>query len=123
MNPAFRRALITAVSILMITAAAPPRAVAHPLGNFTVNYHTGLALHPDRVDATVIVDRAEIATVQERPRIDLDRNGTTTPDEVRVYATATCGTLGLQLHTAVAGFPCAGTGGRRTSCGNAAKPD
>ncbi|MFG3037203.1 nickel/cobalt transporter [Streptomyces sp. NPDC048330] len=85
--------LITACCLTTPAAAAP----AHPLGNFTVNYHTGLVLHPDHIDATVIVDRAEIAALQERPRIDTDGDNTLTAAETTRYATARCTALAGQL--------------------------
>ncbi|MFB7101477.1 nickel/cobalt transporter [Streptomyces hydrogenans] len=100
MTPAHRTAataaalLTAACSLTTPAAAATP---AHPLGNFTVNYHTGLVLHPDRIDATVIVDRAEIAALQERPRIDTDHNNTLTKAESSRYARTTCTALAGQL--------------------------
>ncbi|WP_236242373.1 nickel transporter [Streptomyces sp. CC228A] len=100
MNPAHRAltaaGLLTALCSLTTPAAAA--APAHPLGNFTVNYHTGLTLHPDRIDATVIVDRAEIAALQERPLIDTDRDNALTRDETTRYARTTCTALAGQLH-------------------------
>ncbi|WP_282697877.1 sulfite exporter TauE/SafE family protein [Streptomyces sp. CC208A] len=91
--------LLTALCGLTTPAAAA--APAHPLGNFTVNYHTGLTLQPDRIDATVIVDRAEIAALQERPLIDTDNNEILTGAETTRYARGTCTALAeqLDLHT------------------------
>jgi len=42
-------------------------AAAHPLGNFTVNRYAGLTLYPDRVDAVVVADVAELPTLQDPP--------------------------------------------------------
>ncbi|BCB81862.1 hypothetical protein Pflav_082720 [Phytohabitans flavus] len=55
-------ALAAAPLALLLMPAAP--ASAHPLGNFSVNQYTGLTLHPDRIDATAVVDFAEIPTLQ-----------------------------------------------------------
>ncbi|MFJ8134229.1 nickel/cobalt transporter [Streptomyces hydrogenans] len=101
MTPAHRTAataaaLLTAACSLTTTPAAAA-APAHPLGNFTVNYHTGLVLHPDRIDATVIVDRAEIAALQERPLVDTDHNNTLTDAENARYAHTTCTALADRL--------------------------
>ncbi|MET7391591.1 nickel transporter [Streptomyces sp. NPDC005529] len=104
MSHALRRATFTAASIALATAGglSPATAApAHPLGNFTVNYHTGLSLHPDRLDATVVVDRAEISTLQERSTVDADHNGAVSPVEARAYARAGCTTLGRELHATV----------------------
>jgi len=44
-----------------------PAASAHPLGNFTVNTHVGLRVEPGAVLVRVVVDSAEIPTVQAFP--------------------------------------------------------
>lgn len=80
-------------------------AYAHPLGNFTVNHHTGLTLRKDAVDALIVVDRAEIATAQERPRVDRDHNGGVDPAEARSFAADGCAVLARQLHLDVEGTP------------------
>ncbi|MBQ0850297.1 nickel transporter [Streptomyces sp. BH-SS-21] len=104
MNHTLQRATLMAASIALATVGGlspADAAPAHPLGNFTVNYHTGLRLHPDRIDATVVVDRAEIATLQERADVDDDHDATISPTESRAYAEAGCSTLADQLHAAV----------------------
>ncbi|PCG86959.1 nickel transporter [Streptomyces sp. WZ.A104] len=106
MNHTLRRALTTlAVTTLAAVAsvASAPTAAAHPLGNFSVNYHTGLVLRPDRIDARIVVDRAEIAALQERPTIDSDSNDTVSDRESRVYAERVCSNLSEQLHLSVGG--------------------
>lgn len=99
MNPSTRRRLaaapLAAVLITLLAAAAP--AAAHPLGNFTVNYATGLTLRPRAVEAEIVVDRAEIAAAQERPLIDQDHNGSLSADEQDRYADEACTTLAGQL--------------------------
>ncbi|MET9558380.1 nickel transporter [Streptomyces sp. NPDC006645] len=88
---------------LLLTAAAvaggatAPAAVAHPLGNFTVNHHTGLTVHTDRVDALLVVDRAEIAAAQEMPAVDRDGSGAVNAAEARDYARTACGTAARGL--------------------------
>ncbi|MDJ0384515.1 sulfite exporter TauE/SafE family protein [Streptomyces sp. G-G2] len=101
MNHALRRTLTTlAATALAATAGAVagPAASAHPLGNFTVNYHTGLTLHPDSIDARIIVDRAEISALQERALVDSDHDGSASDIEAHTYAEAACAVLGRQLH-------------------------
>lgn len=93
MNHTSHRAL--AAGILLAAAAAAggataPAASAHPLGNFTVNHHTGLTLHPDRVDALLVVDRAEIAAAQELVGVDRDGSGAVNAAEAREYARTAC---------------------------------
>jgi nickel/cobalt transporter (NicO) family protein len=58
-----RLALIVAVLLLLATA---PTALAHPLGNFSVNHLATVSVSADRVDVRYVLDQAEIPTVQER---------------------------------------------------------
>ncbi|WP_062344097.1 nickel/cobalt transporter [Herbidospora yilanensis] len=45
-------------------AALAPAALAHPLGNFTVNHYNGLRLYASHVENTAVVDVAELPTLQ-----------------------------------------------------------
>ncbi|NEB82595.1 nickel transporter [Streptomyces anulatus] len=106
MNNTLRRALTTLAAgalVAVASVASAPAATAHPLGNFSVNYHTGLVLRPDRIDAHVVVDHAEISALQERPAIDTDHDGKVSDDEARVHAGKTCSDLSGQLHLTVGG--------------------
>ncbi|MFJ1596483.1 nickel/cobalt transporter [Streptomyces sp. NPDC088261] len=93
---------------LLLSAAAvaggatAPAASAHPLGNFTVNHHTGLTLYTDRVEALLVVDRAEIAAAQELPGVDRNGNGAVNAAEARGYARTACATAagGLRVKNA-----------------------
>ena len=58
-------------------------AAAHPLGNFTVNHYDGLRLFADRVELHAVVDYAEIPTLQQRPLLDTDADGTISAAETR----------------------------------------
>jgi ABC-type nickel/cobalt efflux system permease component RcnA len=63
-----RRLLVVAALAVIGFAALPAGpAAAHPLGNFTVNRYAGLTLYPDRVDAVVVADVAELPTLQDPP--------------------------------------------------------
>ncbi|MGW7053521.1 nickel transporter [Streptomyces sp. NPDC054887] len=92
------------MTTLLLSSAAlatAPTATAHPLGNFTVNYSTGLTLHPERVDAAVVVDRAEIAAAQENRLVDVDHNNSISATEARTYAHRSCAQLAGQLQVTV----------------------
>ena len=54
-----------AVIAFLVLPASP--ASAHPLGNFSVNRYAGLTVRPDRVDAVVVADVAELPTLQDPP--------------------------------------------------------
>src|SRR5687768_13172244 len=60
-----KRALVLTVALL-VAAFGTGEAVAHPLGNFSVNHVTEVEVSRDRVDALYILDQAEIPTFQER---------------------------------------------------------
>jgi len=57
-----------ALAFLFALVLAPP-AVAHPLGNFTVNRYSELTLSGDRVYVRCVLDLAEIPTFQDGPRV------------------------------------------------------
>jgi nickel/cobalt exporter len=64
-----RRALLLA---LLVLAAVPAAASAHPLGNFSINHLTRVSVSSDRVDVRYILDQAEIPTFQERGLSDAE---------------------------------------------------
>ncbi|MFJ3937470.1 nickel/cobalt transporter [Streptomyces parvus] len=106
MNNTLRRSLTTLAAgalVAVASVASAPAATAHPLGNFSVNHHTGLVLRPDRIDAHIVVDHAEISALQERSGIDTDHNGKVSDDESRVHAEKTCSDLSGRLHLSVGG--------------------
>lgn len=87
-------AAVGAVGIVLALPARPASAQpAHPLGNFSVNQAIGLALHPDRVAVTAIVDLAELPTLQERPAVDVNGDGKVSAAESAEYNTRTCNAM------------------------------
>jgi nickel/cobalt transporter (NicO) family protein len=68
-----RRALLTSVLALAVLGLTSPGAMAHPLGNFSVNHLATVKVSSDRVDVRYVLDQAEIPTFQERdePRSEL----------------------------------------------------
>jgi nickel/cobalt exporter len=49
-----------------VALLAAPGAMAHPLGNFSLNHLSTVRISADRVDVRYILDQAEIPTVRER---------------------------------------------------------
>ena len=84
--------------------ALPVVALAHPLGNFTINHYAGVRVLGDRVAIDVVLDFAEIPALQARQRIDTDRDGVISDGEAEVERAAACPTLepllGLQVGSA-----------------------
>ncbi len=73
--------------------AAPAAAMAHPLGNFTVNRFSAVELSGDRAYVKYVLDMAEIPTFQERRQITDERR----------YETALTGRIGRGLRLSVGG--------------------
>ena len=59
-------AALSLAAALAVAATAAPAASAHPLGNFSMNHLTSVAVSDDRIDLRYVLDQAEIPTVQER---------------------------------------------------------
>ena len=79
------------VLTLMVFALLPPAvALAHPLGNFTINRDDGLTVGVDGVAVDHVLDMAEIPALQERQRMDLDRDGTVSDAEGARWAGSSC---------------------------------
>jgi nickel/cobalt exporter len=60
-----RRALAVLVAVAGLAVLAPA-AMAHPLGNFSINHLSKVKISEDRVDVLYVLDQAEIPTTQER---------------------------------------------------------
>lgn len=82
-SPTVRRRVAATLATLAALAAlvVPASAMAHPLGNFTINHYAALRVAPDHVAIDVVVDFAEIPAFQERIRIDSDGDGEVTDAE------------------------------------------
>ncbi len=61
------RLLCVALAAAGLGLASATVAFAHPLGNFTVNYASSISVSPQAIEVTVVVDRAEIPTIQALP--------------------------------------------------------
>jgi nickel/cobalt transporter (NicO) family protein len=103
-QPVARRSLLGAtVLALLAVVALPAVALAHPLGNFTINHYAGLRVTPDRIELDVVIDQAELPTFTERQRIDTDGDGTVSDEELAAERLVACGRLAGSLHVTVDG--------------------
>ncbi len=68
----------------------PAVALAHPLGNFTVNHFAGIRVEASRIVLDVVIDEAEIPTFQDRLRIDTDGDGVISDAEANAERLAAC---------------------------------
>ena len=78
-------------------------AIAHPLGNFTINHYAGVRIEPDRVLLDVVIDEAEIPAFQSRQAIDLDDDDEISDLELRTGAETRCAELAPGLALTVDG--------------------
>ncbi len=96
------RSLVAPAAVAAALVSAVP-ALAHPLGNFTVNQYAGIVVAPDEVRVSRVVDMAEVPTVQEQRAIDTDRDGRTSAAEGDSYADAECGRLADEAELTIDG--------------------
>jgi nickel/cobalt transporter (NicO) family protein len=92
------------VGTLLFALPATP-AAAHPLGNFTVNRFSGIAVGPDEIRLTYVIDMAEIPTFQELPAIDTNGDGTPSAAELDAWAGGEAESLAPALDLTVDGDP------------------
>jgi ABC-type nickel/cobalt efflux system permease component RcnA len=96
-----RRRLPIAIVALLVGLAVPAVALAHPLGNFTINHYAGIRVSPDVIRLDVVIDMAEIPAFQERQRLDTDGDGTVGPAETAAERAVACDRLLPSLNLAV----------------------
>jgi len=101
-----RRALLLLCAVAGILLL-PAAALAHPLGNFTINASAGIVLSPETVRIDYVVDMAEISTLQAMPELDADGDGTVSGDEGSAWADARAPELLANVMLEVDGTPVA----------------
>ena len=97
------RRVLLLVAVVAAVLLAPALAVAHPLGNFTINRYAGIELAPGQVRVDYVIDMAEIPTVQVRPEMDANHDGEVTDAELGTWATRIAPGLAARLHVEIAG--------------------
>ena len=103
-RPFHRRALAGAVLLgAVVVPFAAGVALAHPLGNFTINHSAGIRVEPSRVLVDVVIDEAEIPTFQATQGFDLDGDGTLSPAETVAARRSGCDAVGRGLSLVVGG--------------------
>jgi ABC-type nickel/cobalt efflux system permease component RcnA len=83
-----RAAFAAAAALLALAPFAldrPEPALAHPVGNFSVNRYARLEIEAGRVYVRYVIDMAEVPAFQELQSIDRDRDGEAGPDEAAAY--------------------------------------
>jgi nickel/cobalt transporter (NicO) family protein len=93
--------------VLLAVVLSPSTALAHPLGNFTINLASRLEVAPGRVQVGYVVDLAEIPTQQVGPDVDADGDGEASPAELDAWADRTARELVRGLTMTANGAPVA----------------
>jgi ABC-type nickel/cobalt efflux system permease component RcnA len=97
--------VVSLAAALVLVVLLPASALAHPLGNFTINHYAGIRIGTDRIFLDVVIDQAEIPTFTERQRIDTDGDGQVSDSETEAERQVACTSLASRLSLDVAGRP------------------
>ncbi|MGZ8632081.1 MAG: nickel transporter, partial [Actinomycetota bacterium] len=92
---------VATVAIGLLWPSAP--ALAHPLGNFTVNVSGGLVVRPGAVVVDYVVDMAEIPAFRERRTIDANLDDSVDEGESTAYREEMCTALAVGVTVRVDG--------------------
>lgn len=84
-----RRVLAAVFLAAAVVSVGAPAASAHPLGNFTINYSSGIRVQPGEVLVSVVMDAAEIPTAQTFPSAGTELDGSA----ATAYRTKRCADL------------------------------
>jgi nickel/cobalt transporter (NicO) family protein len=96
---------VTVVALLIAACVALPAAAAwaHPLGNFTENRSDAIVVGADAIQIEHVLDLAEIPTLQARPAMDSNGDGTVSSSELAAFSVRTCATSADALTLSVEG--------------------
>ncbi len=99
-----RAAFAAAAALFLITLTAAP-ALAHPLGNFSVNRSSRVVVRPNGVELTYTVDMAEIPAHMARTAMDADGDGALSAAETDAYRAHMAEQIAQGLTLAAGGRP------------------
>ena len=102
-----RTMALAALAALMLALGPAAAALAHPLGNFTINHYSRIELSPEHVTLRYVIDMAEIPTFQESALIDLNHDGQLDANEGAAYLKTKAEQLRQGLSLQVDGQPAA----------------
>ena len=76
------------LSVAFFFVAFVSNAVAHPLGNFSINQFSRIEVDGSKIAVRQVIDMAEIPTFQEIGKIDVNKDGDLSTNELNAYAEA-----------------------------------
>lgn len=77
-----KRILLSSIFIILVLTGL---AVAHPLGNFSINQYSRLEVEKSQIKVRQIIDMAEIPTFQATGEIDANKDGMLSSTELEAY--------------------------------------
>lgn len=99
-----RHLLLTCFALASaLVALTPAAALAHPLGNFTINRYAGLLVQPDAVSIDYVIDMAEIPAYQEIVQVDPNATTSLSTPEGAAYRASKCAEFPQNYQIAVDG--------------------
>jgi ABC-type nickel/cobalt efflux system permease component RcnA len=97
------RVRVAALLALVSLTLVPSVALAHPLGNFTVNRYSRLEISPQRIIVYYALDLAEIPTFQAMSFLDPNGTGEISADAKATYASQRLAQIIPNLRLAIGG--------------------
>ncbi len=95
--------LFTALLIFVFVGLA----TAHPLGNFTINHYSRIEVEKSDIRIRAVLDIAEIPTFQESQKIDTNKDGNLSEEELNAYAAQVTPDYIANMQLSVDGAPIA----------------
>jgi hypothetical protein len=80
-----RRAIVSLLLTIMLCVGFVGAAIAHPLGNFTINHFARIEIGDEQIRVRYVVDMAEIPTLQELQTMNESADGSPTSAELNAY--------------------------------------
>lgn len=101
----YRKRIYLLATLLALVGAfialRPQTALAHPLGNFTINQFSRIVIGQDQLSLYYVLDLAEIPTFQEVSRIDLNGDDVLNDEERSAYLSQMAQELAQRLYVSV----------------------
>ena len=91
-KPSYQKILASFLALTLFICCTAA-ALAHPLGNFTINHYARVQVATDQIRVRYILDIAEIPTFQEKQKMDTDGDGEISEGERAAYLNALLPTL------------------------------
>jgi nickel/cobalt transporter (NicO) family protein len=73
------------ILLVMVWFALGSVTLAHPMGNFSISHYSSLKVEVSGVELVYIIDMAEVPTFQDKAQLDLNSDGSISPDEKDRY--------------------------------------